>query len=175
MSDFHKQFPSSGVGKQFPAILDYIGSRPETRSILDFGCGKGGTADWIEQLHPRARVHRYEPGIEQYSSEAWKSRYWDCIYSVDVLEHIEVKDLEGKTGVLAWFNSCIRDTTFHIIDLDPAKKTLADGRNAHVTLLEPEEWRHVFDSVMCNTRTELHQYRDGRRRLHLWSQRSKKM
>jgi len=143
LNEFHKNFPRGGQGKTHPFIEDQFeflyNSNITTKSILDWGCGKGGTLTHYNSQY-NADIKGYDPGIEQYASEAWRNRYWDVIYSVDVLEHIPLNKLTGKGGELNWIGKGIRDAAVFVIDLTPAKKTLSTGENAHCTLLTETEW-----------------------------------
>lgn len=152
-SDWHKTFPGSGQGKEYPYLLDKIlthnkeasrtrsGQQP-WHAILDYGCGKGGTALWLQSLirkQPLA-IDLYDPGHELYKHTPLREKY-DLVYSCDVLEHIEREDLDATiehTQSLAGHN-------IHIIDMTPAKKHLPDGRNAHVTLMNTHEWIELFE------------------------------
>ena len=152
-SDWHKTFPGSGQGKEYPYLLDKIlthnreasrtrsGQQP-WHTILDYGCGKGGTALWLQSLirkQPLA-IDLYDPGHELYKHTPLREKY-DLVYSCDVLEHIEREDLDATiehTQSLAGHN-------IHIIDMTPAKKHLPDGRNAHVTLMNTHEWIELFE------------------------------
>ena len=159
MVDFHKHFPHSGVGKVYP----WLKSELETLKpgmILDYGCGKGGTALWLESEFPGVHIERYDPYVQAYNTLHPGAYEW--IYSGDVLEHIPTEELPDTIQSLAEMTH----TTSHIIDLDPAKKSLPDGRNAHLSLLTPDHWQQLFerhyDQVTAQT-----EYYGTRRRLHL--------
>ena len=171
-TDWHKIFPHSGKGKEFPWLLNTI-ERLETVKMLDYGCGKGGTADYIErECQHRVRISRYDTGYEQYQELPVDSagEQFELVYTTDVLEHIEREDLPQVIGKIQGLT-----TNFHahIIDLDPARKRLPDGRNAHVTLLTETEWIGEFDTAGSEcVYSRVEYYKDkylnpGRRRLHL--------
>ena len=61
----------------------------------------------------------------------------DLLLNIDVLEHIEQKDLDA---VLADMAGTCRDALI-IIDTKPAATILADGRNAHTTIRPHAWWR----------------------------------
>ena len=54
--------------------------------ILDFGCGKAGG---ISEIMPDS-VTPFDPYVEEYSEDPWDKEF-DCIFSVDVLEHLTKK------------------------------------------------------------------------------------
>ena len=181
--DFHKQFPGSGVGKQYPWLLEQLQhqfpSHYDCRSLLDYGCGLGGTATWLEQQMPGINITRYDPYVAEYSSMLWQDRFFDAVYSADVLEHIPRGTCIAKGGALAWINSCTRSYAYLIIDLTPAKKTLADGTNAHVNLQTPEQWIRDIELWMQVESTRIDTQPDKtygeRKRLCVQASRGKKM
>ena len=154
-TDWHRTFPGSGQGKQYPYLLDkliqnhtqYSGSKLNKRerskrwsTLLDYGCGKGGTAAWLLGLTKRVAIDLYDPGRDEYANTPLRTQY-DLVYSCDVLEHIEREDINR---VIEHTQSLSRNN-IHIVDMTPAKKHLQDGRNAHVLLLDKYEWIALFE------------------------------
>ena len=149
--DWHKTFPGSGQGKQYPYLLEKIKDNhrlnnrvkgetkiwPRFNRILDYGCGKGGTMRWLETFCTDLVVDGYDPGHPDYANTETLKHEYDAIYTADVMEHIEEDDLEAVIRQQQSLSIC----NIHIIDLTPAKKRLPDGRNAHVTLLDCDEWK----------------------------------
>ena len=162
-TDWHKTFPGSGQGKQYPYLLDkilanhreYSRARRQSQSnkprlwqrILDYGCGKGGTAEWLESLitKPPISIDRYDPGHPSYKDTPLREKY-DLVYSCDVLEHIEREDIH----TVIEHTQKLSKNNIHIIDLTQAKKHLPDGRNAHVLLLDKYEWIELFEQHKHN-------------------------
>lgn len=100
-------------------------------SILDYGCGKMTLA---KALGPAYRVTNYDPCVEGLDTPPEPH---DVVVCGDVMEHVEpdlvmevLKDIRRLTKVRALF----------VIGMKPAKKVLADGRNAHLSLHTQEEW-----------------------------------
>ena len=178
--DFHKEF-KGGVGKQHPYIYrkikEYCGRMPSTYSLLDYGCGQGGTADWLEREFPGIFIQRYDPYIPEYSE--FVNRYYSYVYSLDCLEHIPREDCIKKGGALAWINSCTSNYAFLVIDLTKAKKSLPDGTNAHVNLQTPDEWLKDIELWMPVVEWEIDEQPDKtygtRKRLCVTARRGKKM
>lgn len=140
MTDFHAQFPKSGIGKQHPYLIERLDPQ---HSILDYGCGKGGTVEWLRKAG--YNVVGYEPYVAEYSNTETLNRKYDTIYTQDVLEHIEQDEIPWQLF------STIAQEQIHIIDLTPAKKRLPSGENAHITLLPPQVWLHLFDTYTQGT------------------------
>ena len=55
---------------------------------------------------------------------------------MDVLEHVELGSIDAVIDDIA---SLTKNFCYIVIDVQPAVKTLADGRNAHI-LLAPQDW-----------------------------------
>ena len=65
--NFHKHFGlSSGVGKSYPLLLETIPDGPFT--ILDFGCGKGGTIQWLSHNRKQAIIAGYDCYVPKYDN-----------------------------------------------------------------------------------------------------------
>ena len=187
-TDFHKEFPNGGVGKKHPFILDcftdVIGAPDAHKTypvtVLDYGAGKGGTARWLASLYPGIFIQQYDPSFN--TPDEWceiRNRCYDYVYSVDVLEHIEKSECVRKDGAIYWINSCTRTDAFLVIDLTPAKKTLKDGRNAHINLQSPDEWLEDIELWMRVKHWEIHEKPcktyGVRRRLCVRAERGKKI
>lgn len=180
--DFHKQFPESGIGKQYPWLLKQMQKEKhwELKSVLDYGAGKGGTAQWLREEFPGIFIETYDPSFN--TDEEWRqirNRYYDLVYSCDVLEHVPRAECIAKGGPLAWCNSCSRGPVLLIIDLTKAKKTLPSGENAHVNLQSPEQWIKDIELWMevehWEIDTQLDKTYGERNRLCVVAKRGKKM
>ena len=105
------------------------------QSLLDHGTGQGGLISTLTQDQSlQINAQGYDPGVPTFSNMP-TSKY-DVVTSIDVLEHIgkpfiqsTLKEISGLTAKFFFF----------CIDLLPASKTTADGRNAHF-LIAPSEW-----------------------------------
>jgi len=111
-------------------ILDY-----NVTSILDFGCGKGNVVKALKEKYPNLQVYGYDPGRDGYDS---LPQSVDMTISTDVLEHIEPHLLEETLLDLARRTNKVM---YHLIACHPAKKSLPDGRNAHLIVETPEWWK----------------------------------
>ena len=104
-------------------------------SVLDYGTGKGKlVANLRQSTEGKLKIDGYDPAVEQWSTRP--DNQYDIITSLDVLEHIEVSSIGS---VLEDISSLTKRFCLLAIDLQPAVKTLADGRNAHI-MLAPQEW-----------------------------------
>jgi cyclopropane fatty-acyl-phospholipid synthase-like methyltransferase len=157
MKKWHDIFPHSGKGKQMIQIVDWIQRHNlQTKSLLDFGCGKGGTMRWLQSLYPKIAVTGWDIGTELYRRRPRRTEF-DGVYSIDCFEHIELEDIPDAIENLRRISN--PDTEWcHIIDMTPAIKRLPDGRNAHVTLLTAPEWQDQFQQMGCQV-TEVSVFR----------------
>jgi len=122
-------------------------------SLLDYGCGKGmaykadgkfpGSAAAMGFDVPPGsnledllgyKVFKYDPAVPEFATEP--NGYFDLVVCSDVLEHIPEEDIDWVLEQLVWR---ARKALFVTVGIYPAKKTLPNGENAHVTV-KPEEW-----------------------------------
>lgn len=99
------------------------------RTILDYGCGKATLAASLLDK----TVLCYDPAIPQHSEQPDPA---DLVVCGDVLEHIEPDFLDA---VLDDLQRLTLKAVFLVVATRPAKKILADGRNAHL-IQEPYSW-----------------------------------
>lgn len=100
------------------------------KAILDFGCGKATLAC---RLGPAYQVTNYDPCIEGLDVTPAPHPVVVC---GDVLEHVEPACLGG---VLAELRRVTQEVGLFVVHLTAAKKTLPDGRNAHL-IQQPAGW-----------------------------------
>jgi uncharacterized Rossmann fold enzyme len=120
-------FYGVGGGKHAATVLK-LADRLQTRSILDYGCGKGALAKALP-----FPIWEYDPAIP---SKAEAPRPADLVICTDVLEHIEPDMLPA---VIADLRRCTKRIAYLVIHSGPSTKLLADGRNAHL-LQEGQAW-----------------------------------
>ncbi len=99
--------------------------------LLDYGAGKGLLAKWFPS-DGYGPVYCYDPVTfpEEPSPR-------DFVVMLDVLEHIEPECLDD---VLDHVRSKMKKGGFFVIATRPAKKTLSDGRNAHLIVKDHAYW-----------------------------------
>jgi uncharacterized Rossmann fold enzyme len=101
-------------------------------SVLDYGCGKGDLATVLDGRLPLAE---YDPAIEGKDATPEPA---DFVVCTDVLEHIEPVHLNA---VLRDLRRVTKRKLFVNISTVPSKKTLADGRNAHLIVEKGGFWK----------------------------------
>jgi len=128
----HVSRPDYGVSssKWTDTVLDMAQSYG-ARSILDYGCGKGRLKEGIGHT---ITVNEYDPAIPGKDINPMPA---DIVVCTDVMEHIEPDLLDN---VLDHIQRLANKAVFLTVATRPAKKTLPDGRNAHLIQKSLEWW-----------------------------------
>ena len=131
----HEQNPNYGVsGAKRADVVLKLSESMDTKSILDYGCGKGLLAKNLP-----FPIWEYDPAIPGKDTPP---RPADLVVCTDVLEHIEPDLLDN---VLQDIARCMIKTAYCIIATFPAGKTLPDGRNAHLIQEGADWWRNRLE------------------------------
>jgi hypothetical protein len=124
-----------GGGKHAATVLK-MAEANQTKSILDYGCGKGYLAKAIP-----FPIWEYDPAVEGKDESP---RPADLVVCTDVLEHIE----PDRLGVvLTDLQRVTRMVGYLVIHTGPASKTLPDGRNTHLIQKDRLWWKAILKKV----------------------------
>lgn len=134
-SQLHQDNPYYGSGGSKYAETVIAMKTAEINSILDYGCGKGQLAKSLP-----FPIWQYDPAIPEHSEPPRPS---DLVICTDVLEHIEQNTLNA---VLDDLRRVTQKVGYFVIHIGPAKKTYADGRNAHLIQESPEWWKKKMEN-----------------------------
>lgn len=128
--ELHQRNPFFGTnsGKDYYKIVKELAALLKTQDILDYGCGKGHLKTQFD-----FPLHEYDPAIPGKDQPPEPA---DIVVCGDVLEHIEPELLDN---VLADLARCVKKVGLFIVPTHAASKTLADGRNTHLTQ-KPKDW-----------------------------------
>lgn len=99
-----------------------------TEDVLDYGAGKCTLSNELP-----FKIQNYDPCVERISQ---RPKPADIVVCTDVLEHIEPDHLEA---VLDDLKELTQEVIVLNVSTQPAKKILADGRNAHL-IVETYRW-----------------------------------
>lgn len=125
----HKENPSYGIsGINYAMSVMDLCFKYDTQDVLDYGCGKSTLANNLP-----FKIKQYDPCIEVHSTLPLPA---DIVVCTDVLEHIEPELIEN---VLAYIASLTNRVAYLVCANGKAKKTLNDGRNAHL-IQQPADW-----------------------------------
>lgn len=139
---------SSGYGSSAgwnPTILKRF---PNCTRILDYGCGKGALVGALREAGKDATG--YDPAIDKWSDpSALEGDPYDLVTCIDVAEHWKPGTIKPE---LRRLRDLSRGPVFMVISCRPAHQILPDGRNAHLSVNEPEWWearlREVFNPAI---------------------------
>lgn len=130
--------PDYGVASQaYAPIVARVINQYQVDRVLDYGAGKGNLFKTLvsqKLLERPVKFQHYEPAKPEWSFEPDPTEMVCCI---DVLEHIEPHLLENVLDDLQRVTQRIGVFT---VSTQPAKKTLPDGRNAHLIIEETDWW-----------------------------------
>lgn len=128
-AQLHQERPDYGsYGHRWATTVMQLCSQLKSTDVLDYGCGKGTL-----NLHLPFGVHMYDPAIPKHSDPPEPA---DIVVCADVMEHVEPEHVDEVLDDLARLT---RKRLFLNIATRPAKKTLPDGRNTHLTV-QPAAW-----------------------------------
>lgn len=138
------------------SILPHVGSikklisKHGAQNIIDYGCGKAAAYTY-KQLHKQwnVNVRLYDPYYGPYSRPPEEEGY-DGVVCTDVLEHVPEEELDG---VLEEIFDLADDFVFLTVCTRPAKKTLPDGRNCHLTVKDEDWWRETIGRYASDVET----------------------
>lgn len=139
------KFPGHSTEKWNKHIARLI-KETGSKSVLDFGSGKGAQYSELK-LHEKWGVDKptlYDPAVQGIDKLPNPMLPFDMVICCDVLEHLEGDELRR-----AVFDATLRarKACFFGIATFPAKKTLPDGRNAHLTLWSRDVWMRFITDV----------------------------
>ncbi len=129
-----------GTAASLPFEVEQLITQKDIKSILDFGAGKGNTSATIKEKFPNITLYTYDPVTFPITLPTKV----DLVYSSDVLEHIE-PNLIDKT--LNDLSNRANKYQYHLIACHPAKKSLSDGRNAHLIVESPKWWKQKLQNI----------------------------
>ena len=146
MKQVHKSLEhGKGFGSKVKKIKEFERclQQWQPRSLLDYGCGKGGILQYLRENYPHLHCIGYDPAVSIY--ENIPQQKFDVVFCNDVLEHIEpiyldnvLQSIQDTSNKYAWLR----------IDTQPANKKLPDGRNAHLILEDQAWWKERIEFAM---------------------------
>ena len=108
-------------------------SQYQITHVLDYGAGQQNLAKKLPDQIPNLIVDSYDPGIPAIANTPASAPFVCCI---DVLEHVEPEYIDQ---VLDDLQRVVANLGYFTVAVDPARKILEDGRNAHL-IVQPVEW-----------------------------------
>lgn len=137
-TQLHESRPDYGTsGRQWADEVIELARRYRAREVLDYGCGKQTLAAALSGSG--LRIIGYDPAVPGLDAPPKPA---DLLVCTDVLEHVEPEYIDKVLDDLA---RCTRKVALITVATRPASKTLADGRNAHLTVQPFAWWRASFE------------------------------
>ena len=126
--ELHKLSASYGTsGQRYAKPVMELYRKHGLTSILDYGCGKGTLKKELKM-----DINEYDPCVKGKEAKIAS----DLLVCTDVLEHVEPECIDAVLDDIA--KHAIK-YAYLAIAFTPAKKTLSDGRNAHL-IVQNEDW-----------------------------------
>ena len=168
-------FPGESLMRHIVRIKRLV-EATAARALLDYGAGKGfqyrpqkivvdgrHVADSVAEYWDVDEVRCYDPGYAPLSPLPRES--FDGVICTDVLEHCPEEDLGWILDELFGYANKF---VYLNVACSPARKSLPNGENAHVTLRPPEWWRDAVaarGADHASLRWELHSVREDAGRI----------
>ena len=153
-----KSFGTAGKYKGLTKWLD----ETQPASVLDYGCGKGNVIYNLKEQYPNCTFAGYDPGVDAFRNIPYAK--FEGLICTDVLEHIEPGYIDN---VLVHIDSLFTKSAFFIIDTVPARKKLADGRNAHLILKNQEWWTTKITDKMPYSKIVKNNFNEKKKKIFM--------
>ena len=140
MHSTNTKFVGSGE-KKLKKIRKFLNQYTPT-SLIDFGCSHGELLPLLVE-HYNIRAVGYDPGVAEF--ENIPTTAVDCLTSTDVLEHVEPEMIDDTLKII---NTLFTKSAFLLIASYPAKKSLPDGRNAHLIIESFDWWKTKLETFI---------------------------
>ncbi len=137
--EMHYRLPTYGIGEKWAPFVMKLASEVGAKSVLDYGCGKGGLKYSLLEAHATFKIHEFDPAIPGKQTP----HYADVVICADVLEHVEP---QFTVAVVEELCLLANKALFVSVSCITGSKFLADGRSAHVNVQAPEWWESLFAS-----------------------------
>ncbi|MCS7317278.1 MAG: class I SAM-dependent methyltransferase [Candidatus Dojkabacteria bacterium] len=145
--DFHyfAGYQTVFLNKYFSKLMPYF----NIKTILDYGCGKGYQyiSENSHKLWRCEKIYLYDIGVYEFSVKPDKSKTFDCVLCLDVMEHLREEDIEYYLQDIIFYAEKL---AVFSISTRPAGKTLPNGMNAHLTVKPIDWWNNKFIEF-CST------------------------
>ena len=150
--DKNLTFDGKSLGRWIKTINKII-IKTNSKSILDYGCGKAKYYNNAFQIENKiynnikeywnvSEIKLFDPGVEEF--ESYPNKNYDGVICTDVLEHISSLDLDYIVKNIFNFSNKF---AFFVISTTLDEKFFPDGRNVHQTVKNEEWWKAFFYKI----------------------------
>ena len=138
----HKINPSyGGGGREFLPALNEIINFLKPKSILDYGCGKGGLVKALAEKYPSIKVYGYDPAVEEF--EKMPTDKVDFVICTDVLEHIPEDELPDTLSRIA----SLSQNVFFICIMEKRRQLCPMAKTRIVQFIRPRSTRNYLKNI----------------------------
>ena len=144
-ADASRQLGFGGKAKKLGKFHSFM-DKWQPSSLLDYGCGKGRILADLRDRYPNVVCEGYDPAVPMFNKDKFST--YDCVFSNDVLEHIEpnfinsvLQDIDQYATKYIWLR----------IDTQPARKELSNVRNAHLIIQNESWWLNILQRNIKGT------------------------
>ncbi len=135
--------------------VEFCIGRSNSKSVLDYGCGKGLLGRKVQNEIPGIEWHDYDPAVK---GKRKTPNRCDMVTCTDVMEHVEEQYVDS---VLEHIASLATKCVFLYIACSKAGKILSDGRNAHITQKPIDWWEEKIERFFPDTKKIYRKERAG--------------
>lgn len=149
LADAYRRKDSIKGHLKIPEAIGEATKYSTINSLLDYGTGQGGLVSLLKSYTELSgiNIQGFDPGVEVFSKRP--NQKFDIVTCIDVLEHIDREAIGDVIKDISKFVDCF---LFFAVDLIPAQKILADGRNAHILLAPADWWSQQISAQFSFTR-----------------------
>ena len=135
MESLNAEESFGSAGRVYAQLINHIIQKAAITHLLDYGCGSRMLLrDAIDSPPNGFKYQAYDPGVPKLSGDPVPA---EMVVACDVLEHVEPAYI---IDVLDHLEELTEVILFASIATGPARKTLSDGRNAHLIKQPMEYW-----------------------------------
>ncbi len=138
MSSIRKLLQESGA----KTLLDYGSGKGTLYDLKPLPLAEGATAPSLAEHWGLASVRCYDPGFPAFAERP--AGTFDAVICIDVLEHCPDEDIAWILDEVFGF---ARRAAFFCIASYPARKSLPNGENAHITVRPPAWWAERLEAA----------------------------
>ena len=136
--------------KYFFSPIKQIIDLTKSKSLIDFGCGKAKfyfNKIKIKKIEYKNAIEfwnikdyfLYDPGVDEFST--YPNLKMDGVLCIDVVEHVPPEDVMNFIDDIF---QLAKKFVFIVISCYEGKKQLPDGRNVHLSIKNPKEWKKII-------------------------------
>ena len=133
----HENPNYGSTSRLYAPLISKLVEETNSKSLSDYGAGKGRLKGELEILGTYVDYRPFDPAFPEYGPP----KTADFSVCIDVLEHVEPQFIDN---ILSDLSKITLRYGFFSIHTGPAKKSLPDGRNAHLIQAPTSFWLELL-------------------------------